>query len=102
MSNSLSVNMNHNLVFDLHGASLRGYDFSMSRLVRANFARANFKGTKFRGADFKNANLDGTNLIGADITDAKNLTVEQLGKAIIDETTILPNYLTLDQIKSVA
>ena len=45
------------------------------------------------GLNFKNANLEGTNLKGADLSDARNLTREQLAKAIIDETTTLPAYL---------
>jgi uncharacterized protein YjbI with pentapeptide repeats len=101
MNNSLNVNLNHSLVLDLHGAFLRDFDFSKSRLVRANFARTNFENSKFCGSDFEGANLDGTNFIGADLTDAKNLTAQQLKTAIIDETTILPSYLTLEQIKSV-
>lgn len=99
MNNSLNVNINHSLVLDLHGASLNSFDFSKSRLVRANFARTNFENSKFCGSDFEGANLDGTNFIGADLTDAKNLTAHQLKTAIIDETTILPSYLTLEQIR---
>jgi uncharacterized protein YjbI with pentapeptide repeats len=47
----------------------------------------------FRGADFEGALLEGTILRGADLTGAKNLTVEQLSSAIIDDLTILPDYI---------
>ena len=47
----------------------------------------------FGGANFKDAVLNGTILRGADLTDAMNLTTEQIGKAILDEITKLPGYL---------
>ena len=50
-------------------------------------------GVSARGADFKGAILNGTILKGADLTGAKNLTHLQLANAIVDETTILPDYL---------
>jgi uncharacterized protein YjbI with pentapeptide repeats len=80
---------------DLHGAFLRRTDLSRANLTRANLARADFTNAIFRGADFKDAILDGTVLRGADLTDATNLTSSQLRKAILDETTILPEGLSL-------
>jgi len=47
----------------------------------------------FRGVDFEGASLRGTVLRGADLTGAKNLTVEQLSEAVIDDDTILPPYI---------
>jgi len=47
----------------------------------------------FRGADFKGALLDGAILKGADLTGAKNLTLEQLSSAIVDDRTALPAYI---------
>ncbi len=78
---------------DLHGAFMRRVDLDGASLVGANFAGADAKGASFRGADFKDANLDGTVLNGADLRDSKNLTVEQLSQAIIDEATALPDYI---------
>jgi uncharacterized protein YjbI with pentapeptide repeats len=75
---------------DLHGAYLRGTDFSRFDLENANLSGADFTAASFRGANFKNANLNGTILRGADLTDATNLTREQLAKAIIDDQTRLP------------
>jgi len=78
------------LRLDLHGAFLRFTDLSRANLENANFSGADFTGAKFRGANFKNANLNGTILRGADLTDATNLTREQLATAIIDDQTKLP------------
>jgi uncharacterized protein YjbI with pentapeptide repeats len=47
----------------------------------------------FRGGGFEGALLDGANLRGADLTGAKNLTMEQLSSAIIDNQTALPTYI---------
>jgi uncharacterized protein YjbI with pentapeptide repeats len=78
---------------DLHGAFMRRTDLSGASLVGANLSGADASGANFRGVDFKDANLTGTILRGADLRDAKNLTAEQLGAAIIDQETILPNYM---------
>lgn len=78
------------LRFDLHGAVIRGARMNEFLLEEANLAGTDAANASFRGADFKNADLRGTILKGADLTDAKNLTVEQLEQAVIDETTKLP------------
>jgi uncharacterized protein YjbI with pentapeptide repeats len=75
---------------DLHGAYLRSTDLSYTTLVDANLSGADFTNANFRGANFENANLAGTILRGADLTDATNLTEQQLAAAIIDEHTKLP------------
>lgn len=62
----------------LHDADLRGADATNGN---------------FRGSDFLRANLDGTILRGADLTGARNLTHEQLSRAVIDEATVLPDYI---------
>lgn len=75
---------------DLHGAYLRGTDVSNTNLKGANLSGADFTEANFRGSDFKGANLSGTILRGADLTDATNLTEEQIAAAIIDDRTKLP------------
>ena len=75
---------------DLHGAYLRGTNLARANLENANLSKADFSNADFRGANLKNTNLRGTILRGADLTDAANLTREQLGAAIIDEQTKLP------------
>jgi uncharacterized protein YjbI with pentapeptide repeats len=85
---------------DLHGAFLRRTDLSRANLTRANLARADFTNAIFRDADFKDAVLDGTVLKGADLTGAKNLTVSQLRTAILDEATVLPAGLSLQDVRA--
>lgn len=68
---------------DMHGAVLHDADLAGADATEANF----------RGSDFLNANLDGTILRGADLTGVRNLTHEQLSRAVIDEATVLPDYI---------
>ena len=68
---------------------------------------ANLKGTdvahaSFRDVDFLDANLDGAILRGADLTGAKNLTEEQLSRAVIDEATRLPDYIDRERVRRLA
>jgi uncharacterized protein YjbI with pentapeptide repeats len=83
---------------DLRGAFLRRTDLSRANLTRANLAGADFTNAIFRGVEFKDAILDGTVLKGADLTGAKNLTVSQLEMAVLDETTRLPEGLSIKSI----
>jgi uncharacterized protein YjbI with pentapeptide repeats len=79
--------------FDIHGAFVRRNDLSGVPLRGANLAGADATNANFRNVDFEGALLTGTILRGADLTGAKNLTVEQLSGAIIDDRTILPGYI---------
>lgn len=78
---------------DIHGAFVRRTVLDGANLSRANLAKADATNASFRGANFEGANLAGTILRGADLSDAKNLTIEQLEQAVIDETTKLPPEL---------
>lgn len=78
---------------DIHGAFVRKTDLSGASLREANLTGADATNAIFRNADFAGALLQGTILRGADLTDAKNLTIEQLSSAIIDDRTVLPNYI---------
>jgi uncharacterized protein YjbI with pentapeptide repeats len=78
---------------DLHGAFVRRTDLSGASLRGANMMKADATSAIFRGADFEGALLDGAILRGADLTGAKNLTLEQLSSAIIDDQTALPAYI---------
>jgi uncharacterized protein YjbI with pentapeptide repeats len=75
---------------DLHGAYLRRTVLRNTNLEGANLSGADFTNADFRGANLKDANLSGTILRGADLTDATNLTTEQIAAAIIDDRTKLP------------
>lgn len=81
-------------VLDLHGAFIRRTDLTGANLTNANFTGADCTGASFRGANFRGAILKGTILRGADLTDARNLTWEQIEEAVIDQTTVLPAYLS--------
>ena len=85
---------------DIHGAFVRRTDLSGASLRYANLAHADAASAIFRGADFLGTNLNGTILVGADLTDARNLTIEQLRAAILDETTLLPSYIDRSALKS--
>ena len=89
-------------VVDVHGAFLRRTDLSGASLRNANLSAADFSEALFRKADFQGARLVGTILRGADLTDAQNLTVEQLSSAIIDDRTRLPSYIDRDQLRNVS
>lgn len=75
---------------DVRGAFLRRTDLSGATLVNANLAGADLSGANLRGADLRDADLTGTILRGADLTGARNLTARQLGSAVIDDATKLP------------
>jgi uncharacterized protein YjbI with pentapeptide repeats len=83
---------------DLHGAFIRRVDLSSASLRNANFVGTDAKNANFRNSDFWNARLDGMILEGADLTGARNLTVEQLSRAVIDVNTLLPDYIDRDRL----
>ena len=83
---------------DLHGAFLRKADLSATDLSRANFAGTDFTNANLRGSNFASADLRGAILRGADLRDAQNLTAEQLAEAIIDDRTLLPSYLSHEDL----
>lgn len=79
---------------DLTSASLRG-----ASLRGANLTRADLTGAVARDADFAGAKLRKTVLHGTDLTGARNLTIEQLAEASIDEATVLPDYIDRAALK---
>jgi uncharacterized protein YjbI with pentapeptide repeats len=86
---------------DIHGAFVRRTDLSGASLRSANLTGTDATNAIFRDADFEGALLTGTILRGADLTGAKNLTVEQLSAAVIDDRTILPNYIDRAKLRGV-
>lgn len=78
---------------DLSETFIRRTDLSEANLRHADLSKADCTRAIFRGADFEGAILEGTILKGADLSNARNLTVEQISKAVIDKDTILPAYL---------
>jgi uncharacterized protein YjbI with pentapeptide repeats len=83
---------------DLHGAFVRRTDLSGASLRGANMTKVDATNAVFRGADFDGALLDGAILKGADLTGVKNLTLEQLSSAIIDDQTTLPTYIDREKL----
>jgi uncharacterized protein YjbI with pentapeptide repeats len=85
---------------DISGAFVRRTNLSGASLRGANLAGADATNAIFRNADFDGAVLDGTILKGADLTGAKNLTIQQLSRAIVDGETILPSYIDQAALRS--
>ena len=83
---------------DIHGAFVRRIDLSGASLRGANLSGADATNANFWSVDFAGAVLKNTVLRGADLTGAKNLTVEQLAEATIDDLTILPSYIDRGKI----
>jgi uncharacterized protein YjbI with pentapeptide repeats len=93
-----SKDVTHPSTLDLHGAFVRRTDLSGASLQGANMTKVDATNASFRGADFEGARLKGAILRGADLTGAKNLTLEQLSSAIIDDQTALPAYIDRDKL----
>jgi hypothetical protein len=72
-----------NQPLDLRGTDLRG----------ADLREAHLGGAWLMGAHLERARLEGAHLEGADLKEAIGLTREQLAQAILDDKTILPDYL---------
>lgn len=89
---------NADRTLDIHGAFVRRTDLSGASLRGANMAGADASNAIFRNVDFEGAVLRGTVLRGADLSGAKNLTPKQLAEAIIDDHTILPDYIDRAEI----
>jgi uncharacterized protein YjbI with pentapeptide repeats len=100
MTQKKTVARQNKFRLDVRGAYLRRTDLSHAKLERANLSRADFSNAILRDADFKNAILEGTILRGADLTGAKNLTKEQLRKAILDPKTKLPVEFSISDFVS--
>jgi hypothetical protein len=71
---------------DLYRASLREVDLHQAHLEGAELSLADLSGSKItraclRGANLSQADLSGADLFKADLTDARNLTDEQLAQA---------------------
>ncbi len=81
---------------NLAGAGIGGVRLDRANLEDANLENANLTNASLVGANLKNTRLKGTVLKGADLTDVLNLTEEQIEQAIVDEHTILPDYLMRD------
>ncbi|WP_274604571.1 pentapeptide repeat-containing protein [Aureimonas glaciei] len=77
----------------LRDVFMRRTDWSGADLIEADLSGSDLSHASLAGANLESAKLDGTILRGADLTDAQNLTVEQLRGAILDAETKLPAYI---------
>ncbi len=84
---------------DLQGVNLYGANLQEAVLIDAKLQGADLGSAKLQGANLEGASLQGTYLGGADLTQAKNLTREQLDEASGDDKTKLPDDLADYQMK---
>ena len=77
----------------LEKAHLYDTDLANAILMNAHLNGASLHAAKLQGARLENANLEGASLVKANLSGVIGLTQEQIDSAIIDETTILPDYL---------
>ncbi|MFQ5816055.1 MAG: pentapeptide repeat-containing protein, partial [Candidatus Hydrothermarchaeaceae archaeon] len=82
----------------LEHAGLSGAHLEKAFLMQAHLQHASLDGAHLERADLRWANLNKANLSnahleGANLMNATGLTKEQIESAIIDEHTILPDYL---------
>ena len=82
------------LTLNLQGAKIPHADLSFTNLSNANLKFADLSFVNLKGADLKNTQFEGADLHGADLSDASNLTRQQLEMARIDKDTKLPKYIT--------
>jgi uncharacterized protein YjbI with pentapeptide repeats len=78
---------------DLEGANLEKANLRGANLRWANLKKADFQGANLIRADLREANLDQTRLQGANLKMAEGLTKKQIDEALVDDTTVLPDYL---------
>ena len=86
---------------DLHGSDIRNANLSGAKLRGANLIGAKLNLVNFQGASFLNtkvykAEFSEAILKGADLRHAVGLTCAQIKSAVIDESTHLPDYISLE------
>ena len=100
----------YTLFLDISNAHLSNTDFSRAELSKTNFSNSNLSGCIFDHAnlshssfvfsDLKDSSFEKCDLSGADLSEAKNLTQEQISKAKIGEDTMLPPDIENSQYRS--
>lgn len=88
-----------NMPLDLSGAFIRRTVLDRASLVNANLTKADLTGASVRDANLSGARLKKTVLNGADLTGARNVTLDQLAEALIDDNTKLPDYIDRAALK---
>ena len=80
---------------DLSEANLQGTNLTHSQFNETNFTGADLRGADLRGAGLRKADLRKADLRGANLNRAIGVTCEQIKSAVIDESTYLPDYISL-------
>jgi uncharacterized protein YjbI with pentapeptide repeats len=88
--------------FHFEGTVLRTLDLTGVNLSSANLKRADARDAILARVNFAQADMAGMDLRGADLTGARNLTVEQLRQAVVDEKTRLPDYIDRTRLSPAA
>lgn len=88
--------------FHFEGTVLRTLDLTGVNLSSANLKRADARDAILARVNFAGADMAGMDLRGADLTGARNLTVEQLRGAVLDERTQLPAYIDRARLAATA
>jgi uncharacterized protein YjbI with pentapeptide repeats len=78
---------------DLERASLEGANLRGANLRWANLKHADLRGANLIRADLREADLEQTRLQGANLKMAEGLTRKQIDGALLDKSTVLPDYL---------
>jgi len=99
MNEHSTIPVSEPLSLDLRGAFVRRTSLRKANLTNANLRGADCTGVDFSGANFAGAVLEGTILREANLTGALNLTIEQLRSAVIDEATVLPDYISRSALR---
>lgn len=81
---------------NLGEANLEGAELDAANLRWADLSKANLKGAVLYETYLENAGLGRAHLEQADLRESSGLTPEQINNAIIDEHTLLPEYLERD------
>lgn len=84
---------------DLRNSDLTNANLDESQFVETNLSDTTLIGAKLRNAELAGADLSYADLRGTDLSGVKNLNFEQLRTSIINQSTILPNYLESERIK---
>ena len=79
----------------LEGEDMWGADMSKSNLRGANLSWALLDGANFEGADIRD-----TNFCKANLRSAINITARMLSQAVIDQETVLPHGMSMDDIQN--
>lgn len=85
---------------NLRSADLHGPNWQVANFSGAEMANADLRGALLVRANFKGAHLEKTHFEGVDLSQAENLTAEQLQQALTDSKTKSPGYIQHKQVEA--